>query len=475
MQKSKLLAVLRTFSPSEWSRLDAFLHSPYFNRRTDVCALFEYLRAQAQQGFPAAGLEKAAVWEALFPEEQADATRLNHLNNWLLQLVETFLSIERYREQEPAVRDNLLQVYLERDLYKHFHFQWRKSRRQLAEQPADDLASYRQRYLLWERREAWVARRNERKYNEALQRANDYLDQYYFARKARYLSEMLDMQQFITGHYRLSMLAEVRAALRAAGELPPLLRVYDKLLDLFDQQGSERAFNRLLEAWRAHLPAFSPADAKRLLYHAINFCVYRINQGERRYAHALQALYEEGIQTGILLENGLLSPWTFKNMVRLGLGLKQYEWVESFVLTYSDRLPEREKEDALHYNLADVYYHQQQYDPAMDHLKQVEYTDVHYHLGAKVMLLKIYFEKGEEEAFWSLLSALRVFLRRDGSVARNVKRAYSNFAIWSGRIFRMRPEDAEPFRRKLDATRAVNDRSWLLQQIERKGAGKSGS
>ena len=474
MRKSKLLAVLRTLSPPEWSRLEAFLHSPYFNRRTDVCRLFEYLRAQAQEGFPASALEKEVVWGALFPAGPVNATRLNHLNNWLLQLVETFLSIERYREQDLAVRDNLLQVYLARDLHKHFHFQWRKSRRQLEARPADDLASYRQRYLLWERREEWVARRNERKYNEALQRANDYLDEYYFARKAKYLSEMLDMQQFITGHYHRSMHAEVREALRSAAELPPLLQVYDKLLALFEDQDSETAFNQLLEAWRIHLPAFSPADAKRLLYHAINFCVYRINQGERRYAYSLQALYEEGIRTGILLENGLLSPWTFKNMVRLGLGLKQYEWVESFVLTYSDRLPEREKEGALHYNLADVYYHQQQYDLAMDHLKRVEYTDVHYHLGAKVMLLKIYFEKGEEEAFWSLLSALRVFLRRNASVARNVKKAYNNFATWSGRIFRMRPQDAEAFRQKLEATRAVNDRSWLMQQIGRKGAGKSG-
>ena len=67
-------------------------------------------------------------------------------------------------------------------------------------------------------------------------------------------------------------------------------------------------------------------------------------------------LYIEGIKNNILLENGQISPWTYKNVVKLGLGLKRFEWVESFVREYSQYLSAREREDAYHFNLADLFF-----------------------------------------------------------------------------------------------------------------------
>jgi hypothetical protein len=106
----------------------------------------------------------------------------------------------------------------------------------------------------------------------------------------------------------------------------------------------------------------------------------------------------------VLLERGQISPWTFKNMVKLGLGLQQYDWVENFVRNYSEKLEANKRTDAYHFNLADLFYHRKNYDEALIHLNQVEFSDIHYQLGAKVMLLKIYFETDATEAFLSLVS-----------------------------------------------------------------------
>ncbi len=471
MEKSKLLDVLRTFTAAEWSRFELFLDSPYFNRRAEVRQLFAYLKLQAGAGFPTAALDNRAVFSAVHPDRPFSPQRLNHLKNWLLQSAEVFLQLERFQQDELNGQWHLLSAYLDRDLDKHFLFQWRKSRRRLEKEDREAPSGYWHRYRLWEVMEQRVGRRNERKYSEALQLANDRLDQFYFLQKARYLSEMLDMQQFISGHYELSMLDALCRRLETnEAELPPLLKVYWQLLKLFERTDNDPSFEGFLATWRTYLPRFDAADAKRLLYHAINYCVYRVNRGERDYAEPLMQLYREGTQSGILLDKGVLSPWTFKNMVRLGLGLKQYPWVEAFVREYSDKLPEKEKRDALHYNLADLHYHQKQYDQAMDYLNRVEYTDVHYHLGAKVMLLKIYFEKGEEDAFWSLLSAFQVFLRRNRSVAKNVKRAYAQFAVLAGKVFRMRRGEAEQLRQKIEQAPTVNARSWLLRQVDRQTA-----
>ncbi|MEN0006803.1 MAG: hypothetical protein AAF798_21795, partial [Bacteroidota bacterium] len=212
---------------------------------------------------------------------------------------------------------------------------------------------------------------------------------------------------------------------------------------------------------------FDTGEQRDIYYFAINYCIRRIRVGEKAFANDLMELYIQGLEEEILFDNGKLSPWAFKNMVKLGLSLKRFQWVEQFVPQYYQFLPDKEREIGFHYNMADLYFQKRDFDKAYDHLNQVEFTDIYYNLGAKVMLLKIYYEKDETEALLSLLKAFKMFLTRNKLVAKNVKEAYLNFVKLLSQIHKSFPTDYPTLLEKIQSTTQLTERGWLLKQITR--------
>jgi len=158
-----------------------------------------------------------------------------------------------------------------------------------------------------------------------------------------------------------------------------------------------------------------------------------------------------------------LSPWTFKNVIRLGLNLKRYDWTEQFIQKYYKKLAPEFQEDAMHYNLADLYYRKKNYKIAQNHLQLVEYSDVFYNLDAKEMLLKIYYENNETESLFSLIASFSIYLRRNKKISMNVRDTYLNFATLLHQIVRTTKSKIPTIINKINQTKLVANRSWLLQ------------
>ena len=204
---------------------------------------------------------------------------------------------------------------------------------------------------------------------------------------------MLDREKILSTRYRQDFREEIKTYLSNNNfENHPTIKMYYQLFLSLTETEDGTYFLKFSEKLRQGNIVLPHKEMKELYFYAINFCINKIRNGEKQYAGDLMDLYQEGIEQEHLLDEGIISPWTYKNMVKLGLGLKRFDWVESFVLDYSEKLAESQRKDAYHYNLADLFFHKKMYDNALFHLNQVEFTDVHYNIGAKAMLLKIYYE-----------------------------------------------------------------------------------
>jgi len=56
---------------------------------------------------------------------------------------------------------------------------------------------------------------------------------------------------------------------------------------------------------------------------AVNYSLRKLRQGKQEYREIALQLYSEAIERKILMENGVLSPWSFGNIVKLANLLKQ--------------------------------------------------------------------------------------------------------------------------------------------------------
>jgi hypothetical protein len=313
-----------------------------------------------------------------------------------------------------------------------------------------------------ETKERHFNRQRLRKYNQNLQSAADHLDQYYFLHRLRIACAMLDRQAILQSQYEHNLSPqwithlEQHAFFRA-----PVIQLYYTIYQALADEQEEAYFEKLKQGIQELSGKISLSDCRDIYLFAINYCARKIRQGESKFVGEALNLYRSGITNGIFIEDGVLSPWTFTNVVKLSLRKKEYLAIEEFITTYAPLLPDDFRENALHYNLAELYYYTGRFEKAQQELLQVAYSDLNYYLGARVLLAKIYYETDTEEPLLALLASFIMFLRRNKELSQNLKHTYLNFCQLLFQIIRQPASKLEKVHAKILSTELLTDRSWL--------------
>lgn len=467
MEKGKLIELLGSFNARDWKRFRNFVASPYFNRQPEPVQLCDWLWARA----PAfAGLEREQVWDAVFPGQPCDERRLHYLLSQLLELAERFVGYETLHHDDAAVSMATIEGLSSRGLDKHYRFNAEAFSRALSASPLRDARHFFLCYRLGDLERAHFDRQGQRRLHESAQAAADCLDHFYLTEKLKYTCAMLNSQAATTAPFHLHWFDELRRALDGRPLPPeaPGIEVYFRILRLLTRESADEDFRHLKFLLPQCAARFEKGEMATLYEYALNYCIRQIRKVREEYVAETLLLYEQGVESGLLLgQTGKLSPWHFKNIIKLALRLRRFDWAEQFIRDKNALLDDDFKADALHYNLAELFFYTHRYDEALRHLNRVEFTDVYYNLGAKVMLAKIYYETDALDPLESLLHAFRIYLRRNKILSEDVRRAYLNFITLLRRLLRATPDGLAGLRRQVEKTESLTEKNWLLEQMAR--------
>lgn len=466
MRQSKLGTLLQSFSKKEWADFSDFVASPFFNKQTDLIRLTGWLREKAPNFEDVA---RTDAWAFLYPGQATDEQQLNHLFSWLLRLAGQFLAMRRYRDDDLKCSVAMAGEFSVRSLDKHFDFEISRAKRLLDQSPLRDDQFHYQTFMLLDTERSHFSQQQERRSNPFLQPGADALDRFYFAQKLRYACAMLNDQSVVATSYELGFADEIRAFLASnpAWLESPAIAVYYRIWRMLSQTDSENDFQELKTIIARDAALFDPDQQKELYGYALNYCIRQIRNVREEFVAEALHLYERSIEAGVLLSEGELLPWHFKNIVRLGLRSLRFAWTETFIREKSVLLNNLYRADALHFSLADLYFYTKRYDDALTHLNQVAYSDVHYTMGSKEMLAKIYFEHGEYNALDSHIHAFRVFLRRNKQITNDTRNAYLHFLGFLEQMARAKPGAVGLLREKIAVTEPLVAKAWLLEVIHK--------
>lgn len=170
-----------------------------------------------------------------------------------------------------------------------------------------------------------------------------------------------------------------------------------------------------------------------------------------------------------MIDNGFFPSQDYKTITHVGIQVQEFAWTEAFIQEYTPKLPPEERENALTYNLAKVYFAQQQYEKVIEQLREVEYDNLTYALGGKLMLLKTYYELNEYLALDSLLDSFRVYLRRNKVISKEVRQQYLNVLRFIKKLSNVRPGDAAAvakIEQQIAECKNLADKGWIVQKVE---------
>ncbi len=468
MKNSKLILLLGTFTPIEWRRFGDFLASPFFNKKTELLPFYTYLRSIAPDFLPKY-LDKELLFKKFYPNQPFSNRALVHLNNYLLKQAEHFLASLRLEQEEHTINTFILEELMERKLDKHYKHYINRAKEILSHKKHTSSNLYFHEYQLSDIAKRYFLGQKQRKYDQNLQDSLDNLDRFYFFNKLKSSCEMLVWKNILSADFSFSFTKEVVEHLENKSLVKDsITEIYLHVYYLLTKENAEKDFIQLRKLLIDNREVIPIIEKNYIYTFAINFCgrQMKLNNNAFHYAAQCLELYLEGINQKFLYVNGFLSPWTFKNIVKLGFNLKKFDWTAEFIQTYSTHLEKDFQEDALHYNMADLNYRKQDYGVAQNHLMLVKYSDMVYNLGAKTMLIKIYFETDEEEALLSMIASFTIFLKRNKKISNNIRQTYLNFTSLLYQLLKAKPHKLLGIREKIRTTELLTDRRWLLKASE---------
>ncbi len=472
MEKSKLLDIFKSIPAKEYRLLLEYVQSPYFNKRKDVVQLCRYLIKQAKANFPVGKLKHTHCWKVLFPGMSYDKKEMAYLMSRLNHLTESFLAQRNFEKKESIYPILSLESLVESRLEKHYQQKLKKIKQGFKSSTLEDSNKMWLQYRVAEIEDFHFNLQSQRLANPFITRKNELLDQFFSQKKLQIYCTIQNIKKILGIELEITWPQPPNA--QSPNFQSKVFKAYYSLFQLFLQEKDTEPqfllFKSLLFSLKGKLNHSEYID---MYSFAINHCLVEINRGKRAYTKHLFAIYEEGLAQGSLLINNELSPWIYKNIVNLGLGLKRFKWTETFIEKYSNKLPIDQRKDAYYFNLANLNFYQKNHDQALGYLNEVEFTDIHYKYGSKSMLLEIYFEKNETEAFYSLESSFKILLMRDKILTNDIKTSYLNFIRFTARLYKLKYNKEEhklaKLRTKIEQTSNINGRNWIIGQLEEIG------
>lgn len=440
MQNTRLVKILKELEIREMTRFKELVFSDYFNKNKKVRQLCSILMSFRPE-FEHPSLSKKGLFKQLYGDIVFNELKLNNIISDLLQLLYEFLSLQQYQKKQPLKGQFLLAELLDRELHQHLDYNVRRVKQKQQKSSYLNFEFYLENYHLFDQLDRYALAKGKRGYDEHLQLKNDALDHYYLANKFRIACDMTSRNIVINAGYQCHFLEDILRYYHAEeyglAEIPALQLYFKTLQMLLHPEEREHYFElkRLLEI---HVDIFPQWELRILYNYALNHCVRMINSGYSTFYREILDLYKVLLERKIIFKNNYLTQWSYINIVTAGIRLKDYDWTEHFIQSYKDYLLPEVRHNVYTYNLVALYFERKDYQQALQLLHTVEFTDAFYHLSAKIIQLKSYYELDEMEAFFALVEATKKYLTRNRQLSTYQKTSNANFLKVFSRIYNLR-------------------------------------
>lgn len=467
MKEPLLIQMLSKLPDEALDEFDLFLQSPLFNTVERLQHFFQILRVQAFRE------AREKVFAKIYPKaKQFDAQKWYEACSQLRKLLERYLAFRQF-DQEDAPP---LQSFMDLRMDQAFEKQLKRSRRELSAQNLRDSRFFRKQFELGAAADAFFGLQQKRAPDENLETLVEGLDLYYFTEKLKYSCEMLNRNNILQPKYDPKLCTDLIHILETDDHLylqEPIIAIYHRIFSMLADEKNENHFHFLVQLLQKHGASFDPQEANAMYTYAQNYCVKQINNGQRNYLEPYFELGLDMLNKDLLLEDGYLPHWHYKNLITVGTRLERFDWVVEFLDTYRERLSPAFQESAYYYNRAAFHYERGMFSDAMRFLQQIDFPDIFYNLASRTLQLKIFFESEDYDALQYHAKAFRHFLRRKQTLSSDRRKLYESFIRLTLAISRWQvlPDGERKSQKYQDIQKQLADKpalielSWLRKQL----------
>lgn len=478
MIKNKLIQLLSTFSKKEMTRFLEFVQSPYFNKRTDVVNLIQYLH-KIYPNFTTKKCSQQKIFQQVYTSKTYNQSLLALVYTYTFRLAKKFLSTEIYSTQSQVQSLHLLQAIHQKGQIPFYQKQFKKAQETLEALPYRNSSFYQYQYELTKVAElanqdaSWQGLAG----NQLIKIHT--LDYFYLSEKLKAACELKVRSDILQSPFNSQLLASIIATIEKNWtnyQTIPSIIVYYHLYGMLVEEDT-KYYYKALPIIEQNTVFFPRSELQEIYNYIQNYCIKQINRNKEEFMQELLTIYKIQLEGRLLHdEKEQLSEWHYKNIVTLGLRLEAIEWVAEFIESYKEDLLIESRENAYRFNRAAFNYHIGAYESVLKLLLNIEYNNVQYGMGARWLLLRTYYELEEKAAFLSLCDSFRIYLQRNQLISDFKKEGNEQTLHFVRKLFQLKltggyqeqqkiNREWSNLKKELQETEAIFNRKWLENKL----------
>ncbi len=469
MNGSKFVKILATFNREDRRLLNKYLRDRKTSINSVLFKLCDYALLNCENSKK---ISNRDVFKTIYGNKVIyDEKRYRYLLAEGIKVLESFL-IQNEIENDSALQNLLLaKAYRKHQLDKQHARVLKKANQQIEESP---LRNRTYHYYKHEFQKEDLESRfdNQRRGELNLSNESNHLHKYFLMdslmiESFRLTYEIYNPNKIVKSNFDKKTILEM---VKKQEKDSPGIAVYQSIYLLLSEPDNTQHYQDLKKTVQKYWEQFPFAESKGILIAVINYCIRKINEQARSFITECFEWYQWGLGNGILLENGVLSSYNYKNIITLCLHSEQDVGLAEKTLEQHKSLLEPAKAENIYsYNLARVHFHAKSYGQTVDLLQSIKYNDLLDELDGRRMLLRIYFEEKEWVVLDSFLLSFIAFINRQKSLGYH-KDYYLNLVRYVKKALKFPSFNTikkKKFIEEIKGVRKMNDKQWLVDQLDR--------
>ncbi|MEN0049972.1 MAG: hypothetical protein AAF806_23115 [Bacteroidota bacterium] len=475
MRQSRLVKRLENLDSRQKEQFSKFVNSPYFNQHDKTSKLLDliYIALEKQKS---SNLEREKIFQKLYPKEKYEEQRLHNVMSYLMRLYHRFLAVQRFEEQEfeesvstleQAFNGNELEVFTNRS--KLFE-------KTIKDHSTPDKYYHHALFRYHTLRREYRVNNVKRSDEESGHQWSKALDDYYILEKLQQSCILRAHEMIMNTSYDFTLsdvIVNYVAENWDSYQNNPTIAAYYTVLRMLNDSNNDGHYQYLKDLLLKNSSKYSYYDLNELYNFASNYCILKINTGNVDFQKELFDIYKQTVKTETVLRNGKMTGWDYKNISTLGCHLGEFNWTYHFIESHKDKLLQSHQNNAYNYSLAYYYFTKKDYDKASSLLLQVQFTEMQYHMGGNLLLMRSYYELENLDALFSLLESMRIYAIRSKKMTTKEKRGYKNLLRFAKRLVAIKSEKIaltqkdflkkiNKLQEEINGTENIYAKSWLV-------------
>lgn len=465
--KYQVYTLAACLNSTEWNQFTREVRQGILCRHSPTQALVAGLNGH----YPAFEVEDTVLYSHLFPESPFDGARLRVLRTSMKGLLETFF-IEKALAKKKGIRNVLLLGEL---ASRGNHAEARR----VMETSLIDLDKHLtvedmlRKFELQEFGLELDIRENRRNRQHDWTRILDSLSDYSIAQTLRLLCAIYNESKLLNQdveHFRQRSEGMIEAAQRMGSNAHPIIPIYAKLLNNLTEAENE-SLSEFLRQWLdQHGNEISETERLNILGLWINHLVQGDWMGKPGYLRQTLEAYTMLLESGRFFHAGSFSVHSARNAVAVASRLGETTWGRTFLQQAEKELNPTDLPGLMAYANAYLDFSEGNLTSALHHLRAAPLHDPFYRLACDLLLLRIWYEKGEDDLFLSLHTALIRQLYRKEKVTGAFRKSIQSFLGVIGQLHGFRSQtkrNPDTLKGLCASIEWMTLREWVEKQIKK--------